>query len=477
MKLKKFGIALMALMLAAFMAFAFVACDDDPTPTPTPTPSGDAEITDGIFEESVSGSQPLYSFMHFYENGIFYKELYADPAWTFRGQNMGIGEWELVDTGTEYTVNGETKTSEQSVKITNYDWTGDAAYETQTLAYADGVIYGVYVRTASSGDIVSATLAQKTGTDADAIIEEEQPYEVERYEIEDRSNRYVSLRHNGQFQVAMDSPVGFGEGTWALGEDGVYTLTFSSDNSTATLTVGADGQTATFKKGDTTVSLVLPVEVTQVVRFYNDEVEAGGATMTVELIAYSDNSAILRNSYQDMAEGTWSQDTSGNYVFELGGDFGTVTSVTADGVTIVTIDMGTSITLTMENITLVGAFTGDTVITVGEGEQSADLNATVTVNFYSNNTCVALLTVSGLGVTDAEIDSGTYTVDLATGAYSFDFVTAGEVAADTSFDMDNLKVRVSFTYEAEVTISAMGQQVPVNLNVKVTYETDMTLPS
>lgn len=349
MKLKKSAFsALTAVALSA--VFAFASCGTTTTESSkgsdsvsgansgssvqTPT---EAKITDGVFEEKISGDQPLYSFVHFYENGIFYKELFADPNGTFRGQNMGIGEWTLTEDKTAYIdASGASKTSERSVRITNYNWAGDAAYETQTLAYADGVIYGLYVRTANStGAAITATLTHNP--DSKLTSADEQPYEVAYYEGETEMY-YVSLRHNGTYQ---DTATGnFYEGTWTMTETG-YALAYSDGTTarTATLTPSADGMTAEYKNGDTTLTLNKPVEIVQVARFYYDITEP--YAMTIELLAYSDGSALLKNSFQDMAKGSWQVNDDGDYSFNLGETYGTVTSaVGTNGKTTVTINGG-----------------------------------------------------------------------------------------------------------------------------------------
>lgn len=523
MKKTKIGVLLLSLILAMAVAFAFVACDntgDDPTHTqhvdadgdgkcdecgedmntPGTDPTGTA-VTDGIFEfsepfNSGASSGTLTSIIHFYENGIFYADFQRAYIGGQEGtaQYTGIGEWELVNTGTEYTVNGETKTSEKSITITKYDWpsTNPAEYESQTLAYANDTLYGVYVRSTSAGDPVIIDLAHDPDSDHDAA--DEQQFQVARYEMaENGSSNYVSLGHNGGFVVSlpgkdasnMEDDIQAEEGTWVMNDDGSYTLTGKDvigDDFTATLTPSADGSTAVFKMGDYTENLILPVEVTEVVTFSGStQMDIGGdepATIEITLVGYSDGSAVLSNSMQPtpMAEGTYEL-KDGVYTFEMGATYGTLESTfdSQTGATTVSISMGTDpIVLTKARvaaITLAGTQAGQ-LPNAGEPTSPYPVDIAVNLVLYDDfSATVTFALPAAYGGMGGTLEIGTWM------ANSYGIPASVTLAGDKTIEIVNVNnefKKLTCTYTTDkIELSVSGQTITIASNVSCELSYDL----
>lgn len=298
-------IQIIRLLTGLFLViFVLAACQTTPTTTasttaaPTETTettatettkTGEAAITDGIFEcrWTPEGYSELVNYIHFYPNGIFYLSLY-------NGDQYLAGYYEIKEMEIEYMPDkdkpDEKEKADRAVVLTNLDGS-----EYATLAYANDTLYNM------------PTLYDRNFVhipDADHNPEDETGVAIEEFMLGDDDYSLVRLMHNGTFQDTIGE---FIEGTWQ--KDGnVYTLTEAETNKTYTLTLSEDGNTATYQGLDgKTLTLNRVMEAKTVLTFKGSaEGEYGAMEITIDCT--EDGKCSLLVEYagtENKSSGTW----------------------------------------------------------------------------------------------------------------------------------------------------------------------------
>lgn len=201
--------------------------------------SGETQMWDGYYQDTSTGTM---SFVRFNEDGSYYCS-YFDKA------VVDAGMWELLDEEMEYSVDagpdGDANTVEDNTKATAAQVVAMTSYqsgETVKIAYVDDQLC----------DMSMAGLANHRNLAHDSAYAynpatDETPIQLYVFYAGNSIGSNITLSHDRSFvDVTGDT---FMDGTWEMGEAGVYSLTYS-DSSEAVLTVDPSGKSAVLEKAD-----------------------------------------------------------------------------------------------------------------------------------------------------------------------------------------------------------------------------------
>lgn len=416
----------------------------------TAASTGDAKLTDGIYEETTIGMKTYYRFN---DDGTYY-------AYFFDGGVIEAGTYEVQDKEMDYREEGDddtkaaTLTAPQTIVMTSYQ--GNVT----EIAYANDTLQDLNL-----GGMAGYRFMHHNAEYAYDAASEETPLAVYTYYADNKSGNSLTLYHNKTY-IDYTGDVGK-EGTWTKDSDFLYTLTDEDGNTT---TLAIDGHSATY--GDVTLadSIVNEGEA-QVINTYRvDEAEVGlPMPVAVRIDCYDNSTAKLIaeiaqiSSEMELDKGTYELDSlvyTPTFHFETLGDIvaepdydhatidgipasvpvkGTVTAVDASGTeTEMTLDCTLEGTAGADKVpasTADASASSEAAVLTSFVAEDAEVGLPMPVEFYidlmDDNTCVAGIYVEMLDQR-VPLDQGTYTVDEAY-AYHMSFEGAGNVEGEPDY--------------------------------------------
>ena len=249
-----------------------------------------AELTAGVFEYLMKpeGHDPMYNFLRFYENGVFYASIYG-------GSQHVAGVYEVIDEACEYEESGGTKKqAPKAIAMTNVDGS-----DYVTVAYDDenGVI----------GDFEPFFMAEFVhNLNPDAEITEETGVTMAEYVLGENEYSVVAIKHNGTYQDTIGLLL---EGNWLL-EGDTYTLTDEESGDSYTLTLQNEGDNAEYVGPDGSKETLNLLQNAEVMTSFIGEVSTETYGVLDAVIDCLDNGdttlkVTIGGGVQDLPGGSW----------------------------------------------------------------------------------------------------------------------------------------------------------------------------
>ena len=296
------------LLIVALLTFvlAFTGCAKESTTTTTSSTSGETTedaveptateaeqaeegLTAGVFEYSMTpeGRDPMYNFLKFYDNGVFYASMYD-------GGQYNAGFYEVLDEEMEYLDKSEeTQVATQTIILNNVDGS-----EYSKVAYdAEQGIVGEFK------PLYDNEFVQNLEPEGNI---EETGVSLYEYILEDDEYSMVAIKHNGTFEDTIGMLI---EGTWEF--DGTeYTMTDTDSDSVYSLTLNEDGETAKYVGPDgTEITLNLVKNSEIILTFTGAAVSETMGDVEARIECLDDESAkliiVIGTNEQEQAGHSW----------------------------------------------------------------------------------------------------------------------------------------------------------------------------
>lgn len=473
----------MLLSMTLVLSFMLAGCGEKPAdgsaPPDSSSPTGEAKLTDGIYEETTIG---LKTFYRFNEDGTYY-------ALFFNGGVIEAGTYEVVDKEKEYREEGPDDKAAATLKAPQTIVTTSYQGVVTEIAYADDTLQDCELAGMAGYRFLHHN-AEYNYVPAD----EEQPLPIYTFYADNLAGNTLTLYHNKTF-IDYTGDVGV-EGTWEKTSEFAFSMTDENGN-TATLAI--DGDSAIY--GDKTLSSKIVNEgEPQVINTYRvDETEVGLPMPVALRIDCYDNSTCklivevaVANQELEADNGTYELDDlmySPTFHFAKLGDIacepdfdhatesGLPVNIPVKGSVEVTDAAGTVTPMTLDAV-LAGTATADAVPTsVGSVKtmtnsfkaEGAETGLPMPVDFhidcFSDGTCTANIYVSFIDQ-DIPLDEGTFTVDEAYG-FHFQFKAAGAVEGTPDYataTADNLTINVAFKLAMDLP-QEDGSVIPLDIDL------------